>query len=74
MTAILVALGVVRGAGYWAVGEFNREVMIVVGMALPMMLIGILVGNRIYAGISELVFRRTVSGALIVSGLALLIK
>jgi uncharacterized protein len=74
MSAILVALGLVRGAGYWAVGEYTRDVLITVAIALPMMLAGIFVGNRIHTGLSELAFRRLVSGALIVSGLALLGK
>jgi len=38
------------------------------------MFLGIFIGNRIHHGMSELLFRRTVAGALIVSGLALLIK
>jgi uncharacterized protein len=74
MTAILVALGVVRGLGYWAVGEYSRDVLVTVAIALPMMLVGIYIGNRIHTGISELAFRRLVSGALMVSGLALLLK
>ena len=41
---------------------------------LPLMLAGIFIGNRVHTGLSELAFRRTVSGALIVSGLALLAK
>ena len=74
MSAILVALGIVRGLGYWAVGEYTRDVLITVAIALPMMLVGIFIGNRIHTGLSELAFRRMVSGALIVSGLALLAK
>lgn len=74
MTAILLTLALVRGVGYWAVGEFNREVMILSAILFPMMLIGIVIGNRFHHGMSELVFRRTVSGALIASGLALLAK
>jgi uncharacterized membrane protein YfcA len=74
MTAILVALGVVRGLGYWAVGQYNRDVLITTAIALPMMLAGIFVGNRIHTGLSELAFRRLVSGALMVSGAALLAK
>src|SRR5919201_167541 len=74
MSAILVALGIVRGLGYWAVGEYNRDVLITVAIALPMMLLGIFIGNRIHTGISELAFRRLVSGALMVSGAALLVK
>jgi uncharacterized protein len=74
MSAILVALGIVRGLGYWAVGEYTRDVLITVAIALPMMLIGIFIGNRVHTGLSDLAFRRLVSGALIVSGLALLVK
>jgi uncharacterized membrane protein YfcA len=74
MSAILVALGIVRGLGYWAVGEYTRDVLITVAIALPMMLVGIFIGNRIHTGLSDLAFRRLVSGALIVSGLALLVK
>jgi uncharacterized protein len=74
MSAILVALGIVRGLGYWLVGEYTRDVLITVAIALPMMLVGIFIGNRIHTGLSEIAFRRLVSGALIVSGLALLVK
>jgi uncharacterized membrane protein YfcA len=74
MTAILLTLALVRGVGYWAVGEFNREVLITTAILLPSMLIGIFIGNRFHHGMSELAFRRTVSGALIASGLALLAK
>jgi uncharacterized membrane protein YfcA len=74
MSAILVALGIVRGLGYWAVGEYNRDVLITVAIALPMMLVGIFIGNRIHTGLSELAFRRLVAAALIVSGVALLAK
>ena len=74
MTAILLTLAVVRGLGYWAVDEFNRDVLITTAILLPSMLIGIFIGNRFHHGMSELTFRRTVSGALIASGLALLAK
>jgi hypothetical protein len=74
MTAILLTLALLRGVGYWAVGEFTREVMILSAILFPMMLTGIFIGNRFHHGMSELLFRRTVSGALIASGLALLVK
>ena len=74
MSAILVALGIVRGLGYWAVGEYSRDVLITVAIALPMMLVGIFIGNRIHTGLSELAFRRLIAFALMVSGLALLAK
>ncbi len=74
MTAILLTLTLVRGLGYWAIGEFTREVLIAAAMLFVPMLIGILIGSRFHHGMSDLTFRRTVSGALVASGLALLIK
>jgi uncharacterized membrane protein YfcA len=74
MTAILLALVIVRGAGYWAVGEYNGEVLAIAAVGLPLMLAGIFIGNRVHTGLSEQAFRRTVNVALIVSGLALLAK
>jgi uncharacterized protein len=74
MSAILLALVVLRGAGYWAVGEYTRDVLIMAAVALPLMLCGIFLGNRVHTGLSEQAFRRLVSGALVASGLALLVK
>jgi uncharacterized membrane protein YfcA len=74
MSAILLTLTLLRGIGYWAVGEFTYEVLIATAMLFPMMLVGIFIGNRFHHGMSDLAFRRTVSGALIASGLALLAK
>ena len=74
MTAILLTLTVGRGIGYFTVGEFSRDVLVVTAFLFPSMLLGIFIGNRFHHGMSELVFRRTVACALTVSGLALLIK
>jgi uncharacterized protein len=74
MSAVLVALGVVRGLGYLAVDEFNRDVLVTFALAFPMMLVGIFIGDRFHSGLSELAFRRVVSVALVVSGGALLVK
>ena len=74
MTAILLTLTVVRGVGYWSVGEFNRDVLVVTAILFPSMMVGIFIGNRFHHGMSDLAFRRTVAGALTASGLALLIK
>ena len=74
MSAVLVALGVVRGLGYFAVDAFNRDVLITFAMALPMMLVGIFIGDRFQSGLSELAFRRVVALALLASGAALMVK
>lgn len=74
MTAVLVAFGLVRGLGYVLVGEFGREVWVTIAIALPMMWLGIFIGDRIHTGLSEMAFRRLIGATLIVSGLALAIK
>jgi uncharacterized membrane protein YfcA len=73
MTAILFTLTVLRGIGYWAVGEFTHDVLVASALLLAPMLIGIFIGNRFHHDMNELTFRRTVSGALIASGIALLL-
>ena len=74
MSAILVALGIDRGQGYWAVGGYTRDVLITVAIALPMMLVGIFIGNRIPHRLERARLPPPGSGALIVSDLALLVK
>jgi len=74
MTAVLVVFGIVRGLGYVAVGEFGRDVWMLVAVAIPMMLIGILIGDRIHMRLNEKAFRRIISGTLIVTGLTLTLK
>ena len=71
---ILLTLTITRGIGYWGIDQFNRDVLVVTALLFPSMAIGIFIGNRFHHGMSETVFRRTVSGALIASGLALLAK
>src|SRR5262249_16960882 len=74
MSAALLAMGLVRGLGYLAIGEFTPDVWLLLVITIPMTLIGIYIGNRVYAGLDELMFRRSVSLALIVSGFVLLLK
>jgi len=74
MSAILFAFGFVRGLGYLAVGEFTRDALLTFLIAMPLMLVGIFIGNHIHARISDLGFKLMVSGALIVSGAGLLWK
>lgn len=74
MTAILLTLSLLRGTGYWLVGEFTLDVLIVAAILFPMMAVGIFLGNRFHHGMSDTTFRRVVAFALIASGLALLIK
>ena len=74
MSAMLLSLAVVRGIGYWAVGEFTRDALVVFAAAFPVMLIGIYIGNRIHLSISELTFRRVVGATLLACSVPLLLK
>jgi uncharacterized membrane protein YfcA len=56
------------------VGEFGRESLLLFTVALPFMLIGIHLGDRIHTGMSETAFRRVVCAVLILSGLPLMIR
>jgi uncharacterized membrane protein YfcA len=74
MSAMMLTLSVIRGAGYFAVGEFGREALTAFAFAFPLMLLGIFIGDRFHADMPELTFRRAVAVLLIVSGAALLAK
>ena len=74
MSAMILSLSLVRGVGYFAVGEFGLEALKTFALFFPMMLLGVFIGDRFYGGMSDLTFRRLVAAVLIVSGLALLVK
>ena len=74
LSALMMTLAVIRGLGYYAVGEFGRESLMLFAVALPFMLTGIFIGDRIHTGLSETVFRRTVCAILILSGIPLMLK
>lgn len=74
LSAMMMTLAVIRGAGYLAVGEFGRESLLLFAAALPFMLLGIFLGDRVHTSISDMVFRRVVCAILILSGLPLMLK
>jgi uncharacterized membrane protein YfcA len=74
MSAMMLTLSVVRGAGYFAVGEFGRDALIAFTFAFPMMLLGIFIGDRFHGDMDELTFRRVIAVVLAVSGVALMAK
>ncbi|MCW5604599.1 MAG: sulfite exporter TauE/SafE family protein [Burkholderiales bacterium] len=74
ISAMLLTLSVVRGIGYYVVGEFTLEVWLTFAAALPLMLAGIYVGDRIHVNMSETTFRRLISVLLVLCGVPLLMK
>lgn len=74
MSAMLLALSVLRGIGYYATGEFTRDALLLFAAILPVMFIGIYAGDRIHVRLSELTFRRLVGVTLVLCGVPLLLK
>ncbi len=74
VAAILFALGILRGGAYIITGEFTRDVTLACAAALPMMGIGIFVGNRIHANLNDVAFKRLVAVILMISGLPLIMR
>jgi uncharacterized membrane protein YfcA len=74
MSAMMLTLSIVRGAGYFVVGEFGRDALIAFAFAFPMMLLGIFIGDRFHGDMDELTFRRVIAVVLLVSGVALMVK
>jgi uncharacterized protein len=74
MSAMLLALAIVRGIGYYLVDEFTQDSLLVFAAALPVMLIGIYAGNHIHLRLSELAFRRLVGATLMACSVPLLLK
>lgn len=74
VAGILLALGLFRGAGYISVGAYDRDTLIVCAVALPMMAIGMFIGNRVHANLAPLAFKRLVAAILIASGVPLLVR
>jgi uncharacterized membrane protein YfcA len=74
ISAMLLSLSVVRAMAYASVGELTAESIAVFLAALPAMAIGIYVGGRIHAKISETAFRRLVCAILLVCAIPLLLR
>jgi len=74
VAAILFALGLFRGVGYAAVGAFEHDALIACAAALPLMLVGVFLGNHIHANLNPIAFKRLVALILIASGAPLLLR
>jgi hypothetical protein len=74
MYAMLLTLSVLRALAYAAVGELTGEALVVFIAALPAMALGIYVGGRVHADMSEIAFRRLVGAILALCAIPLLLK
>jgi uncharacterized membrane protein YfcA len=69
---VFLVAALVRAATYLATGQVTVEVGLLALVALPVLPLGLAVGERIFRAVSEAVFRRMLGGVLIVAGLQLL--
>lgn len=74
ITTIMLFQGVVRIAGYAALGLYDAPTLWLLAVALPLMLFGSLYGARVVRKIDQVLFNRFVGAVLLASGGALLIK
>lgn len=74
ISLVLLALGIVRASGYAGLGFFDRRVLALLMVLVPVMALGMLAGDRWHRRLDEAVFRRIVAALLVASGVALLLK
>jgi len=74
MSAILVALGTLRGLGYLSLGYFDRDTLLLSAMAIPSALVGLAIGARLHARATPEGFRRMVAVLLVIAGIGLLLR
>ena len=74
ISAMLLALSLIRLVAYAAVGELGAESLAVFATALPIMGLGIYLGGRIHARMSEGLFKGLVCAILVVCAIPLLLR
>src|SRR5262249_51877501 len=74
ISAMLLALSLIRLAAYAAVGELGAESLAVFVAALPAMGLGIYLGSRLHARMSEALFKGLVCAILVVCAISLLLR
>jgi uncharacterized protein len=74
ISSVLLALGIVRAGGYGGLGFFDRRALAVLALLAPIMVIGMIAGDRWHARLDQAMFERVVATLLAASGLALLFK
>ncbi len=72
--AIFLIDGSSRIVGYFASGFYSMETLILVGVSLPMMALGLYIGEHIHTSLSQKDFQRGISLILIGSGIALVVQ
>src|SRR5262249_48939791 len=74
ISAMLLALSLIRLFAYAAVGELSAEALVLFAAALPAMGLGIYLGGRIHARMSEALFKALVCAILVICAISLLLR
>jgi len=74
LMVLFLIMGVIRFPSYLALGLITPPRLAAAAAVLPVVLVGGIVGHLIHVDLSERVFRRAVSGALVILGLILLVR
>ena len=74
ISAMLLALSLIRLVAYAAVGELSAEALVLFAAALPAMGLGIYLGGRIHARMSEALFKALVCAILVICAMPLLLR
>ncbi|MCC7080509.1 MAG: sulfite exporter TauE/SafE family protein [Burkholderiales bacterium] len=74
MAGTLMLMGVARTLGYVSVGAVDSGVLITFAVALPLMAIGVVLGNRMHALLNQQGFGRMVGGLFVLIGTFLLVR
>lgn len=74
ITTIMLLQGLTRIAGYATLGFYDRNVLLLLAAALPMMLVGSLLGARLVRRFDPVRFSRAVGVVLLISGAALIFR
>ncbi len=74
MSSVLFCLGLFRAGGYGSLGFFDQRALAMLALLGPVMVIGMLAGDRWHARLDQAKFERVVALLLVGSGVALLLK
>ena len=74
MSTVLFLLSIVRIAGYGGLGLYDLRVGALLVVLMPVMVLGMLVGERLHQRLSDTRFQKVVAVLLVASGIALALK
>ena len=74
MTMLMLTLGTTRLFGYVIAGMYTQQVLLLLGVAIPLAYVGGRVGTAIAARIDQRLFNRVIGIVLLLSGVVLMLK